>query len=283
MYNFFMGGKKSLALRYDAAVVLTLCLVSFFVLVLDEFALKNSFIVQKFFSLPGTLSKSAAELSAQLSEAIDKPIQNEGVFNFQNPIHYLRLFFYLFGNKNLLQFLISFAFILPLGTQMEERYGSAALVVMILIATLVTGVLNACLIPATLCGADAIVFMLILLGAITSLSKNELSISAIMIFALFMGCEFYLNGAMDNTKVVSIFAKLAGGLCGSMFGFLSAPKTRRASPAKNTGSSSAANSKLGYDPEQTAAARKSFMERIKQERQKKKFDEETTVIGSVEI
>lgn len=278
-----MGGKKSLALRYDAAVILTFCLVSFFVLVLDEFALKNSLIVQTFFSLPGTLSKSAAELSAQLSETLDKPVQNEGVFNFQNPVHYLRLFFYLFGNKNLLQFLISFAFILPLGTQMEERYGSIAICVMILITTLVTGVLNACLIPAVLCGAGAVVFMLILLCAITSLSKNELPISAIMIFVLYMGCELYLNGAMDNTKVVSIFAKLAGGLCGSMFGFLSAPKARRASPAKNAGTVSSPNAKLGYNPEQTAAARKAFMERIQQERQKKKIDDETTVIGSVEI
>lgn len=278
-----MGGKKSLALRYDAAVILTFCFVSFFVLVLDEFVLKNSFIVQKFFSLPGTLSKSAAALSEQLSEALDKPIQNEGVFNFQNPIHYLRLFFYLFGNKNLLQFLISFAFILPLGTQMEERYGSAAIGVMVLVTTLVTGVLNACLIPATICGADAIVFMLIFLGAITSLSKNELPISALMIFALYTGCEFYFNGAINNAKLVAIFARLAGALCGSMFGFLTAPKTRRASSTKSAGNSSASNSSGDYDTEKTAAARKSFMERLKQERQKKKFDDETTVIGSVEI
>lgn len=270
-YNVLMGGRKSFKLRYDAAFTLTFCIVSFLVLILSQTVLKNLNLVQKIFSLPGTVSKSVSVDASQI-------IQTESVFDFKNPFHYARLILYIFGSKDVLQFLISFAFILPLGTQMEERYGSAAIGVMILITTLVTGVLNACLIPATLCGADAIVFMLILLGAITSLSKNELPVSALMIFALYMGCEFYFNGAITNAKLVAIFARLAGALCGSMFGFLTAPKTRRASSTK-----SASNSNGDYNSEQTAAARKSFMERIKQERQKKKFDDETTVIGSVEI
>ncbi|MDE7291536.1 MAG: rhomboid family intramembrane serine protease [Treponemataceae bacterium] len=271
-----MGGRKSFKLRYDAAFTLTFCIVSFLVLILSQTVLKNLNLVQKIFSLPGTLSKSVSVDASQI-------IQTESVFDFKNPFHYVRLILYIFGSKDVLQFLISFAFILPLGTQMEERYGNAAIGVMILITTLVTGVLNACLIPATLCGADAIVFMLILLGAITSLSKNELPISALMIFALYMGCEFYFNGAINNAKLVAIFARLAGALCGSMFGFLTAPKTRRASSTKSAGNSSASNSNDDYNTERTAAARKSFMERIKQERQKKKFDDETTVIGSVEI
>lgn len=208
-------------------------------------------------------------------------IQTEGVFDFKNPVHYARLLLYIFGSKDVLHFLLSFAFILPLGTQMEERYGGAALCVMILITTLVTGVLNACMIPATICGAGAIVFMLIFLSAITSISKNELPVSALMVFALYIGCEFYFNGAINNAKLVTIFARLAGGLCGSMFGFLTAPKTRRASPTKSASNSSASVSE-NYG-ETNAVARKSFMERLKQERQKKKFDDETTVIGSVEI
>lgn len=272
-----MGGKKNFRLRYDAAFTLTFCIVSFLVLILSQTILKNLNLVQKIFSLPGTLSKSMSVDAIEASQII----QTESVFDFKNPFHYVRLVLYIFGSKDVLHFLISFAFILPLGTQMEERYGSAAIGIMILVTTLVTGVLNACLIPATLCGADAIVFMLIMLGAITSLSKNELPISALMIFALYVGCEFYFNGTITNAKLVAIFARLAGALCGSMFGFLTAPKTRRASSTKSASNSSALNS--NYDAEQTATARKSFMERIKQERQKKKFDDETTVIGSVEI
>lgn len=272
-----MGGKKSFKLRYDAAITLTFCIVSFLVLICDQVVLKNLNLVQKIFSLPGTLSKS---VSVDMTEA-SQIIQTEGVFDFKNPVHYARLLLYIFGSKDVLHFLISFAFILPLGTQMEERYGGAALCVMILITTLVTGVLNACLIPATICGAGAIVFMLIFLSAITSISKNELPVSALMVFALYIGCEFYFNGAINNAKLVTIFARLAGGLCGSMFGFLTAPKTRRASPTKSASNSSASVSE-NYG-ETNAVARKSFMERLKQERQKKKFDDETTVIGSVEI
>ncbi len=87
-----MGGKKSFKLRYDAAFTLTFCIVSFLVLILSQVVLKNSNLVQKIFSLPGTLSKSVSVDATETS----KIIQTESVFDFKNPFHYVRLSWYIF-------------------------------------------------------------------------------------------------------------------------------------------------------------------------------------------
>ena len=125
-----------------------------------------------------------------------------GAFNWTNPIHYLRLFTHVFGHAGWNHLVGNLAFILLLGPLLEERYGSRLLLLMIMVTAFVTGILNAVFLSTGLMGASGIAFMMILLS----------SFGSVQIFV------------DDN---ISNFAHIAGGLCGSIFGFAAAPIKRK--------------------------------------------------------
>ena len=251
-----MASKKTFRINFDACVSISFCVAALLIFVLDAFALKNYSLVQNIFSAPG--AKGA-----------------EQAFNFSSPANYARLVLFVFGNKNFLQVLFSCAFILPFGALMEERYGSPAVALMVAICAFVTGALNACLVPQSLCGAASVALMLILLSSITSIAKNEIHLSSLLTLLVCLAGNLYVcsqNGGLDRMAVTSLFVQLAGALAGSMAGFLTAPKTRRA--ASTTSNSSAQDRLRQIDEE--SPRKKSFWG-------KKKTDDETTVIGSINI
>jgi membrane associated rhomboid family serine protease len=106
---------------------------------------------------------------------------------------------------------------------LEENYGSAPLLVMIVITAFVTGVLNVLLFHSALMGASGVVFMMILLSSFTNFSKGEIPITFILVLILYMGVQLVNSFSSDN---ISQFAHIAGGLCGSFFGFLRPEKKR---------------------------------------------------------
>ena len=206
-----MASKKSFKINFDACVSICFCVAALVIFFIDNFAIKNYSLVQNIFSAPG--AKGA-----------------ENAFNFSSPSDYLRLFIFALGNENFLQVLFSCAFILPFGALMEERYGSPAVAFMIVICAFVSGVLNACLVPQSLCGAASVAIMLILLSSITSIAKNEIHLSSLLTLALCLGGNLYLcaqKNGLNRFGVISVFVQLAGALCASMAGFLTAPKTKR--------------------------------------------------------
>lgn len=200
-----MKKKFKIRFTYNAPVTLTFVLICTLIFLIDHFLLHGKFV-------PTFLSAPACPKAA------------ENAFNPTNIGHYIRLFVHVLGHTSWDHLLGNMSFILLLGPLLEERYGSKMLLLMILVTALVTGVLNACLIPATLCGASGIVFMMIVLSSITNIEKNVIPISFVLVVALFFGREL-----VNAPKVhgVSILAHVAGGICGSMFGFLVAPKTSR--------------------------------------------------------
>ena len=254
-----MASKKSFKVNFDARVSIAFCLASLLIYILDSAALKNYSLVQNIFSAPG--AKGAVE-----------------PFNFSQPANYARLILFAFGNKSFLQMIFSLAFILPFGALMEERYGSPAVALMMAISAFVSGALNACLVPQTLCGAAAIALMLILLSSITSLAKNEIQLSSLLTLAICLSANIYLvslDGGLNRYGATSLFVQLAGALAGSMAGFLTAPKTRKPSAAKTTSSESSSEERLRQIDEESPR-KKSFWG-------KKSADNETTVIGSINI
>jgi membrane associated rhomboid family serine protease len=104
---------------------------------------------------------------------------------------------------------------------LEESYGSLALLAMIAITALVTGVLNMFLFPSALMGASGVVFMMILLASFTNFSKGEIPLTFILVLALYLGDQLIKSFGTGN---ISHFAHIAGGFCGSLFGFLISPK-----------------------------------------------------------
>lgn len=163
-------------------------------------------------------------------------IGSEMGFDWTSGLDYFRLFTHALGHQDWEHLLGNLAFILLLGPLLEERYGSAMLTLMIVITALVTGVLNVCFIPRPLLGASGIAFMMILLSSFTAISKHQIPLTFLLVLALYMGREL-LVGLQD--KNVSSLAHIAGGLCGSLFGFLAAHSPRKSRTAKAESSGAA--------------------------------------------
>lgn len=201
---------KKIKVTYNAPVTLTFAILCALILILDKFT-GNKIIPLAFSSCGGKSS----------------PLP----FDFSSPFNYLRLILHIFGNINWQQLISNFAFILLLGPMIEEKYGSAILILMMSITSLVSGVLNACFGTEVLTGASDIVFMMILLVAFNSFSKNEIPLSFILVVILYIGREiaglFGGNGTdgIGGTNF-SALANIAGGICGSLFAFLATPKAK---------------------------------------------------------
>ena len=166
---------------------------------------------------------------------------------------------------------------------MEERYGSPAVLLMTLLCSIVSGVLNACLLPQSMFGAASVAMMLILLSSITSIAKNEIHLSSLLTFIVCLTGNLYLSsldGGLTRFAVIGLFVQLAGALAGSMAGFLTAPKARRSSAASKASGGSSDSSQSASERlreiDEESPRKKSFWGN-------KKADDETTVIGSINI
>jgi len=116
----------------------------------------------------------------------------------------------------------NFSIILLVGPMLEESYGSFALFVMISITALVTGILNVFFFPNALMGASGVVFMMILLASFTNFSRGEIPLTFILILTLYIGDQLFKS--FGGTGNISHFAHIAGGFCGSLFGFFISPR-----------------------------------------------------------
>lgn len=287
-----MQKKSKLHLKYDSPVTLTFVLLSTLILALDSFALKG-FLTTNIFICHGS-----------------KAVGNIASFDYKNFLDYLRLFTHTLGSSGWQSLLANSTFILLLGPTLEERYGSPILLLMIVITSLVSGVLNACLVPFFTSGSQSIVFMMICLAAITAFSKKEIPLSWIIVFILYLAlklCSSYSdfssslnssNSSSGKQKIdfiefltlnLNTFTSLAAGIVGSLFGFLVSPKKRN---------SSSENSKISSKKEKSSLASKSDFNSAQDKTQKfdskqkssnfnagdeKSSSSDETIIGSIEL
>ncbi|MBN1647667.1 MAG: rhomboid family intramembrane serine protease [Spirochaetales bacterium] len=188
-------------ISYNAPVTLTFALFSALILLLDTLLKTN--LIESFFSTPP-----------------------HGVFSFSHVQDYFRLFTHIFGHANWMHLLGNFSFILLLGPQLEEKYGSGRLIFMILITAGVTGLLHSLFVgQALLVGASGIVFMMILLSSFTRVKNGYVPLTFILIVILYLLKEF-ISALKDNN--ISELAHIAGGISGSVFGFIRSAKTEKA-------------------------------------------------------
>ncbi|MCL1817921.1 MAG: rhomboid family intramembrane serine protease [Spirochaetaceae bacterium] len=190
-------------IRYNAPVTLTFTLVCLAILLMDLFA--HTSFTATIFSIPG-----------------------KGSFDFANPFHYIRLFTHAMGHMSFAHFIGNFSFILLLGPILEEKYNSFTLLFMMAITALVTGLLNVLVFPTGLLGASGIVFMMILLASFTNIGHGDIPLTFLLVLAIYLSSE--ISNSFDKSNVSS-FAHLAGGICGSLFGFIK-PRVTRRLPAK---------------------------------------------------
>jgi membrane associated rhomboid family serine protease len=177
-------------LTYNAPVTLTFALLSSFVLIIDQMLLGG--LTENLFAVGGSM-------------------------DFRDPLDYLRLFSHVVGHANWTHLLSNFAFILLLGPILEEKYGSSSVLLMMAITALITGILNILLFSTGLLGASGVVFMMILLSSFTNFRRGEIPLTFVLVVLLYVAREVVTAFREDS---ISQFAHIAGGLCGSLFGFL---------------------------------------------------------------
>jgi membrane associated rhomboid family serine protease len=178
-------------IKYNAPVVLSYAFLSVLVLLLSQTLLPS--LTRDWFLVLGRGSFSPGDIRS-----------------------WAGLVTHVIGHVSWNHLISNFAIILLIGPILEESYGSLSLILMILITALVTGLINALLFPAALLGASGVVFMMILLVSFTNFNRGEIPLTFILVLILYLGREFLNSFSSDN---VSEFAHIAGGFCGSLFGF----------------------------------------------------------------
>lgn len=185
--------------KYNAPLTLTFSLICLLILVLDQILPLP--LAEAYFSVPG-----------------------RGSFDFLNPLQYPRLVLHILGHGGAdakaawIHLLGNMAFVLLLGPILEEKHGWGRLFIMMMVTALITGVLNVILFKNGLLGASGIVFMMILLVSFTNFNEGEVPLTFILILVLYLSKEII---SIFEANHISEFAHIVGGLCGSLFGFLS--------------------------------------------------------------
>ena len=138
-------------------------------------------------------------------------------FNSGSITDYISMFTYTLGHANLQHLFGNLSLMLIIGPIIEEKYGSSKLIAMMGITALFTAVLQIFFFNSGLLGASGIVFMLIILASFTKSSGNGIPLTFILVLVFYLGNELTSAFADDN---ISQFAHIAGGLFGSLFGFV---------------------------------------------------------------
>lgn len=157
--------------------------------------------------------------------------------NFKAPAEYLRLFLHVLAHSDLEHLISNLSFLLLLGPGLEERFGGPLLALMMTATAFATAVVNACFVSVGLLGASGVVFMMILLSSYTTIDRSQIPLTFVLICILYIGNE--LLAFREETQAgISALAHITGGICGSLFGFLTAPDkkspARKKAPASKT-------------------------------------------------
>lgn len=140
-----------------------------------------------------------------------------------NPMTIVRLFTHVFGHGSWEHLIGNMSYILLLGPLLEEKYGSKMVITVISMTAVVTGLVSYFLFPTTaLLGASGVVFAFILLSSITSVKNGEIPLTFILVVIIFLGQQVY-EGIFIADNVAQ-FAHIAGGIVGSVIGFMAAKK-----------------------------------------------------------
>ena len=250
--------KFNLKVSYDAPVTLS------FVIICVVFFLLNSFVIKN-----GALGKILASPTTQAGAL---------PFIVKQPVSYVRLLLHVFGSTDGAGLITNLILVMLLGPAMEERYGSVIIGIMIFVSALFAGVLNACFCAESLVGAVPVVCMMIFLNSFMSFSKKTLPLSFAAVIVLFVLLEVF-----SGAGAVRIITCIAGGLCGSLFAFLTSPKVKAAK--KSAAGESGRSGGLLSRAEKVAYAEEldSQSPRNKKNRSSSYDDDETTVVGTLKF
>ena len=139
------------------------------------------------FNAPATLGFVGVCAAALVLNLLTGGASNRVLFSvyrssFSDPLAYLRCVLHVFGHADFSHLMGNVTYILILGPMLEEKYGTANMIFVMLASALVTGVMHLIFFPgARLLGASGVVFAMILLSSITTRQDNAIPLSFILL------------------------------------------------------------------------------------------------------
>ena len=179
------GGKK-IRLSFNSPVILGFTLACFIVLILDK--------------VTGSASTLALFSVYRSSLA--------------SPFTYIRFFGHVLGHASWDHFFGNIMMLLVVGPLLEEKYGSANILFVILATALVTGVINFIF----FLGASGVVFAFILLASFTSIEDGKIPLTFILVALIYIGQQVY-DGLFIRDNVSNL-THILGGIVGSGLGYV---------------------------------------------------------------
>lgn len=184
------GGKK-IRLSFNSPVILGFTLACFIVLILDK--------------VTGSASTLALFSVYRSSLA--------------SPLTYIRFFGHVLGHASWDHFFGNIMMLLVVGPLLEEKYGSANILFVILATALVTGVINFIFFPhVQLLGASGVVFAFILLASLTSIEEEKIPLTFILVALIYIGQQVY-DGIFIRDNVSNL-THILGGIVGLGLGYV---------------------------------------------------------------
>ena len=182
-----------------------------------KFSLKDRISVNS----PVIIGFTAICAAALLINLITAGAANDHVFSVYrssllSPLTYVRFIGHVFGHAGFEHFIGNIMLILILGPLLEEKYGGADIVAVILSTAIVTGVINFIFFPGVqLLGASGVVFAFILLSSFTGLNDGKIPLTFILVAVLYIGQEV-ISGIFIQDNVANL-THIIGGIVGSGF------------------------------------------------------------------
>ena len=135
-----------------------------------------------------------------------------------NPLTYVRFFTHVLGHAGWSHYIGNMMYILLLGPMLEEKYGGARILEVIMTTALITGLINYFLFPGVaLCGASGVVFAFILITSFTGFNEGEIPLTVILVAVIFIGQQVYEGIFLQDD--VSNLSHIIGGLVGAVIGY----------------------------------------------------------------
>lgn len=119
---------------------------------------------------------------------------------------------YPLGHASIDHLLGNITLILLIGPMLEEKYSSKIMLILILVTTVVTGIVQAFVFNGGILGASGIVFMMIILTSFTNMKDNKIPLTFIFIAILFLAKEVYNGLFVENN--ISELGHILGAVIG---------------------------------------------------------------------
>lgn len=136
-----------------------------------------------------------------------------------SPMTYLRFFTHVLGHAGWSHYINNMMYILLIGPMLEEKYGSRAIIEVILITGLVTGLFTWLVFPdVALCGASGVVFAFIMMTSFTGFREGEIPLTVILVAVIFIGQQIYEGMFVQDN--ISNTGHILGGIVGAFAGYM---------------------------------------------------------------